>query len=344
MEPDVLAVLPVLAAAAAGAVLVGFLVFRGVFRVWRTTFAVEAYRRGRWAWRTAIASLGALVALPTQRLPSDLDSVVQHVLVVVLIVALTWLATALLRAAELNAFDRHDISTPDNLFARRQHTRYVVMRRVGTVLTVLLGLAAVLLTFDEARAFGTSVLASAGVLGIIIGVAAQGVLKNLVAGVQIAFAEPIRLDDVVVVDGEWGWIEDITLTTVIVRVWDKRRLVYPTAWFTENAFQNWTRRDAALLAHVVLRLDFRADVSALRTAAGQIVEGSPHWDGDFHNVQVIDADESGLTVRVLATAVDGPTAWELRCGVREELVRWLVRHDPDALPVTRLRASDDHPA
>lgn len=343
MDEKLVAAIPVLAATAVVAVLVSYGIFRAVFRVWRTTFARQTWRRCRWAWRTAIAALAALTVLPARRLDEDVDAIVEQALVLVIIAALTWLALGLLRAGEIAALEpRQDVGT-DDLRARRVRTRVTVMRRVGSALAIVVGLSTALLTFESARALGTSLLASAGLLGLVVGVAAQPSLRNLVAGVQIAFAEPIRLDDVVVVEGEWGTIEEITLTTVIVRVWDKRRLVYPTSWFTEHAFQNWTRRASDVLATVTLLLDHRADVASLRTAAGEVITSSSHWDGEAWNVQVTDADERGITVRVLASAPDAGSAWDLRCDVREELVAWLVANDPRALPVRRLLADDDGP-
>lgn len=317
-------------------VLAGYLIFRAVFRFWRTPFALAARQRARWPWRVSVGAVGALVSLAALPVAPAAESDLQHGLVLVLVAGTTWLGLTVLRAMEIAALERHDVSVADNLQARRTRTRFVVLRRVGSALVVLLGLAAALLTFPTARTVGTSLLASAGVLGIVLGVAAQNVLKNLVAGIQIAFAEPIRLDDAVVVDGEWGWIEDITLTTVIVRVWDQRRLVYPTSWFTEEPFQNWTRHEAELMGEVRLVLDHRTDVAALREASAAIVADSPHWDGRFTNCQVVDADADGIHVRLLMTAADGPTAWQLRCAVRERVVAWLVEHDPRALPVRRL--------
>lgn len=328
--------LPYTVAAAVAAVLAGWIVFRGAFRYWRTPFARAVEGRGRWPWRLTVAAAASLATLAVLPVTTNSVAAVEHGLLLTLIAGLTWLGLAVLRAVEEAALERHDVSVTDNLHARRSRTRYLVLRRAGSALVVLVGLAAALLTFRTARTVGASLLASAGLLGVVLGVGAQSALKNLAAGIQIAFAEPIRLDDAVVVEGEWGWIEDITLTTVIVRVWDERRLVYPTAWFTENSFQNWTRRESQLLGEVLLVLDHRADVAALRAAAAAIVADSPHWDGRFTNCQVVGADVEGIHVRVLMTAVDGPTAWELRCEVREALVAWLVEHDPDALPVRRI--------
>lgn len=313
---------------------------RAVFRFWRSPFASQARRRGMLPWRLAGASLGALTALRFQLLDAEVGDVIGQALVLLLVTGLTWLAVQLLHAAEAAAIEMHDTAEADNLLARRRRTQFLVLRRVGTAVVVLVGIATGLLTFDAARAVGTSLLASAGLLGIVAGVAAQGVLKNLVAGVQIAIAEPIRLGDAVLIGGEWGTIEDITLTTVIVQVWDKRRLVYPTAWFVENPFQNWTRKDQQLLGSVTLVLDHRADIPALRVAAEQAVTSNPRWDGEFWTLQVTDANVDGITVRVLMTAPDAATTWELRCDVRERLVGWIATHDPAGLPRQRVLLTD----
>jgi len=317
-------------------VVLTILLFRALFRFWRTPFGMEARRRGRTGRRLAGAALGALVAERTIELGTRIEGLVQQALVLLLVAGLTAFGISLLRSAEVAAIETYDTAAPDNLHARRRRTQFLVLRRVGTAFLILLGLAMALLTFPSARTVGQSLLASAGVIGIIAGVAAQGSLKNLIAGIQIAAAEPIRLGDAVLVEGEWGWVEDITVTTVVIKVWDRRRLVYPTSWFTENPFQNWTRKDAQLLGQVTLVLDHRADVARLREAAGEAVTASEHWDGETWVVQVIDADEHGMTVRVLMTAVDAPTAWDLRCEVRERLLAWLVANDPKALPTHRL--------
>lgn len=341
MERTLLEALPYLVGAATIAVLAGFVLFRAVFRYWRSPFAREARRRGRWAFRTGAGAVGALATLGSVGLDADARGTVEHVLLLVLVGAVTWFTVSLLRAAELAALERTDVSVADNRLARSRRTRYLVLRRAGTAVAVVLGLAAALLTFPSVRVLGASLLASAGVLGLVLGVAAQPALKNLVAGIQIAIAEPIRLGDAVVVDGEWGTVEDIALTTVVVRTWDQRRLIHPTSWFTEHAFQNWTRWDAQLVAQVTLDLDFRADVARLRDVALDIIATSEHWDGTARSVQVVDATTEGIQVRILATAVDGPTAWDLRCDVRERVIAWLVEHDPAALPVARVVGTPD---
>ncbi len=307
-----------------------------VFRLWRTPVAELLRSMNRWPRLAVGASLGALVGLGLALPPDGSAPTLRRVLVLLLIATSTWYALSLLRAVERAAISTWDTSHADNLHARRRRTQFLVLRRAGSAVVVVVALATALLTFPSVRAVGQSLLASAGVLGIVVGVAAQGSLKNLVAGIQIAVAQPIKLGDAVFVDDEWGTIEDITLTTVVVEVWDRRRLVFPTSWFTEHPFENWTRSSAQLLGQVTLVLDHAADVAALREAAERIVAAHPSWDGDVWVLQVVEADTDGIVVRALMSARDAGTAWELRCDVRESLLAWLVANQPAALPRHRL--------
>lgn len=312
-----------------------------VFRFWRTGFAELLRTANRWPRLAVGAALGALVGHVAALEPGAEGVVLRRTLVVVLVATTTWYALSLLRAVERAAVTTWDTSHPDNLHARRRRTQFLVLRRAGSAVVVMVGFAAALLTFPAVRAVGQSLLASAGVIGIVVGVAAQGSLKNLVAGIQIAIAQPIRLGDAVLVDGEWGTIEDITLTTVVVQVWDRRRLVHPTSWFTEHPFQNWTRTSAQLLGQVTLVLDHGTDVPALRDAAERIVRRQPLWDGDAWVLQVVEATAEGIVVRVLMTAQDAQRTFDLRCAVREELVAWVAEHQPSALPRRRIVPADD---
>lgn len=326
---------------AVGGVILVALTSVAVFRVVRTPFATLSDRANRGARLAVGACVGGLMGLAVAEPTGDEVPALRRVLVLLLIACVTWYALGVLRSLEQSAATTWDTSGADNLHARRRRTQVLVLRRAGSAVLVVVALAAALLTFPAARAVGQSLLASAGVLGIVAGVAAQGSLKNLVAGIQIALAQPIRLGDAVVVDGEWGTIEDITLTTVVVAVWDRRRLVHPTSWFTEQPFQNWTRSSAQLLGQVTLVLDHRTDVPALREAARRIIADNPLHDGEAWVLQVTDATAAGITVRVLMTAADAPTSWDLRCAVREDLVAWLVEHDPAALPRHRIAPVGD---
>jgi small-conductance mechanosensitive channel len=212
------------------------------------------------------------------------------------------------------------------------------------VVIILFTTASMLMVFDAVRQLGTSILASAGVAGIIVGFAAQRSIATVLAGFQIAMTQPIRLDDVVIVENEWGRIEEITLTYVVVLIWDQRRLIVPINYFIEKPFQNWTRISADLLGTVYLYTDYTVPVSALREELDRILAGTKLWDGRVKGIQVTDAKENVLEVRVLVSAADASAAWDLRCLVREKLVDFLQRTHPDSLPRTRAEVSRGQPA
>jgi small-conductance mechanosensitive channel len=199
-----------------------------------------------------------------------------------------------------------------------------------------------LLTFPQARAAGTSLLASAGIVGVIVGVTARSTVGNLIAGLQIAFAEPIRLDDAVVVEGEWGNIEEITLTYVVVRIWDRRRLVLPCSYFVEHPIENWTRYSADIVGTVHLHVDYTTPVEEVRAEFERVLAASKLWNGQTAVLQVVDTTERTMVLRALVSADSAPTAWDLRCEVREQLLAWLQQQHPGALP--RVRAELEAPA
>jgi small-conductance mechanosensitive channel len=324
-----------------GALAVQLLVFRLAYRFgMRGQTAAELRQHVRWPARAAIALLAFVVALPVAGFTADAAQTLQHAGTVVLILALTWLALRVVRVAELAAMRRFTIDMKDNLQARRKRTQALVLSRLAGVAIGFIGIAAIMLTFEEARAVGASLLASAGVAGLVAGIAARTTLGNLIAGLQIAFTEPVRIDDVVVVEGEWGRIEEITLTYVVVRIWDERRMVLPTTYFVEQPFQNWTRSKAQVLGAVNLFVDYTVPVEAMRNELERILARSERWDGDAWVLQVIDATERSVELRALMTAEDAPTSWDLRCEVREHLITWLQREHPEALPRVRIAAVD----
>lgn len=257
---------------------------------------------------------------------------------------LGWLALAGFRAMLDVVTIRADISVADNLRARRRRTRVAILGRIGSLAIGFVTLCLMLLAVPGIRAVGVTLMASAGIVGLVVGAAAQPALKNLIAGIQMAFTEPIRLDDVVIVEGEWGRVEEITLTFVVVRLWDDRRLVVPVAKFLEQPFQNWTRETSELLGSVFWHLDPAADVAAVRARAEAAVRASPRWDGRFCNLQVTDMKAGTIELRALMTAKDAGTAFDLRCEVREAVLDWLRREMPDALPRTRVVLPEVRPA
>lgn len=264
--------------------------------------------------------------------PIGLDRVLQLAVIGVV----TWIVVALIGAFAEFVKLRHRIDTPDNREARRVHTQVTVIGRSLEVLATFVGLAVALMTFPRVRELGTSLLASAGIAGIIVGLAARPVLENLIAGVQIGLTQPIRIDDVVIVEGEWGKIEEITLTYVVVRIWDQRTLIVPFARILSDPFQNWTRTSAHVWGTLFLWVDYAAPVARIRDAARQIVAASPLWDGRIFALQVTDATERSVQLRVLVSAADAGKAFDLRCDVRERLLDFLSRELPRCLPRVRL--------
>jgi small-conductance mechanosensitive channel len=260
-----------------------------------------------------------------------------HALGLALIAAGAWFVAAVLTVAEDGMLSRVRVDVEDNRHARRVHTQITVIRRVTVVVVGLVALAAMLMTFPAARAAGAGLLASAGVIGAIAALAAQTLLSNFFAGLQIAFSDAIRLDDVLVVEEEWGRVEDITLTYVVVHLWDDRRLVLPTSYFLAKPFENWTKTQSALLGAVEIDLDWGVPVEATRLELRRVLEGCDLWDGRVSVLQVTGAVQGYVRIRALVSATDAGRLWDLRCHVREHLVTWLRDRHPDALPQVRLR-------
>ena len=266
---------------------------------------------------------------------------VHHAFLIVTIALSTWLIAALLGYGLSLAVTRYEVDVPDNRVARRAQTQLLIVRRLLVVIIVIVGLASVLLTFPGVQALGTSVLASAGVVSIIAGLAAQSTLSHVFAGVQLAFSDAIRVDDVVVVNTEWGRIEEITLTYVVVHIWDDRRLVVPSTYFTSNPFENWTRTSSQLLGEIDFDLDWRVSTAAMRTQLGVILKSTSNWDGRTQVLQVTDAVGGYVHVRILVSAADSPTLFDLRCYVREAMVDWVQQQNPQTMPRTRISITDD---
>ncbi|HET7794284.1 MAG TPA: mechanosensitive ion channel domain-containing protein [Rhizobacter sp.] len=272
-----------------------------------------------------------------QGMPQDLAGLhsVEHVSGVMTIAAVTWLATAAIRGVRDGVIALHPANVADNLAARRIQTQTRMLARMAVGACLFTGLAFILMTFPQARQLGVSLLASAGVAGLVVGIAARSVFSNLLAGLQIALAQPIRIDDVVIVEGEWGRVEEIAATYVVLRIWDERRLVVPLAWFIEHPFQNWTRRSADILGTVFLWVDYTLPVEPIRQETRRICEASPHWDKRVCGVQVTDANERAMQLRILvSSAASGPN-FDLRCELREGLIHFIQREFPHALPRAR---------
>jgi small-conductance mechanosensitive channel len=297
-------------------------------------------RRCRRPFRVTLLLAAVLIALRDAGLPARATELVRQLCTICLIAAVAWLVIQLAGVVEDVAFAHLDINKRDNRRARRLRTQINVLRRVVDAVIVFIAVAAELTAFPSARALGASLLASAGVASVVAGLAAQATLANLIAGLQIALTDSIRIDDVVVVNDEWGRIEEITLTYVVVRTWDNRRLVLPVSWFTSNVFQNWTRRESWVLGTVLLHGDFTMPVPELREELHRIVRESPLWDGRAWVLQVVDSTPTTMVLRALVSSEDAPTNWDLRCDVREKLLAFLEERHPRSLPNVRIVVAD----
>ncbi len=255
---------------------------------------------------------------------------------IAVIATAAWFLNAVIAVGFDGLAGRYITDDPDDRLSRRARTQLTVLKRLSTAVLVVVAISVILLTFPGAQAAGASLLASAGVLSVVAGIAAQSSLGNVFAGMQLAFSDAIRLGDVVIVEGEFGKVEEITLTYVVVGVWDQRRLVLPSTYFTENPFENWTRTSAELMGTVELDVDWRIDLDAMRTELQRIVAASPLWDGRAASIVATDARGGLVRVRPLVSARDASELWDLRCEVREGLVAWVRTEHPEALPVQRV--------
>jgi len=252
-----------------------------------------------------------------------------------LVASLTWLGIRCVNAIADTIVEHNPVDAPDNLQARRIQTQTRVLSRVMIGLILLVGIGIALMTLPVFRQIGTSLLASAGVASLVVGFAAKPVLGNLLAGMQLALTQPIRLGDVVIVENEWGWVEELTSTYVVVRLWDLRRMIVPLQWFIEHPFQNWTRTSSEILGTVLIWVDYRLPLAPLRKEAERICQNSPEWDGRLCLLQVVEAGERAMQLRVLVSSGDSSRVWDLRCRIREGLINFVQKNYPGCLPRVR---------
>lgn len=255
---------------------------------------------------------------------------------VLMIASLAWMLIAGIRTTKRILVEKFSTNEKDNLRSRKFQTQFNILERVIVFMIILITIGLTLMLFDEVKRVGISLFASAGVAGIIIGFAAQRIIATVIAGVQIAITQPIRIDDVVIIENEWGRIEEITLTYVVVSIWDKRRLIVPTTYFFEKPFQNWTRTTAEIMGTVFIYTDYNVPFGELRNELTRLLESTPLWDKKVNVLQVTDAKERSVEVRALMSARDSGTAWDLRVFVREKLIEFLQKNYPDSLPRTRV--------
>ncbi|MEE2953008.1 MAG: mechanosensitive ion channel family protein [Pseudomonadota bacterium] len=308
----------------------------------RQTYWRSVVLRTKGPTRLAVIILLASAAVRAAPFKATDTAILTQILGVAFICLVGWTLIRVLQIFSELHLRRFRLDEEDNLLARKDVTQIRILMRAATVLIVLITAAAVMMTFESVRQYGVSLLAAGGAAGIVVGLAAQPVLSNLLAGIQIAITQPVRLEDAVVVEGEWGWVEEITMTYAVVRLWDWRRLVLPIRYFIEKPFQNWTRENGAIIGTVMLRLDYTAPIAAIREKAAAFAAESALWDRRVINVQVTEALSETLEIRVLVSASTSPRAWDLRCEMREKLIAWLQSDYADCLPRQRVEFTRSH--
>ncbi len=330
--------IPWLAGAMVLGLLVHFLLFKtGQLLARRTKSGVDDafIAHCRAPMRFILPLLFINFAFPMTTLSPGLLLFLKQIFGFMLTVGLAWLIIKLIYVFEDFILSRYNIDAEDNLKARQIKTQLQILKKLAAIVVGILALGIILMSFDKVRQLGTSILASAGIASIIVGLAARQSIATLLAGVQIAITQPIRYDDVVIVEKEWGRIEEITLTYVVVRIWDLRRLIVPITYFLEKPFENWTRTSANLLGTVFLYVDYTVPVQTVREELQRILESTEKWDGRAWGLQVTNTTQHTVELRALMSAADSSRAWELRCMVREKLIEFLQINFPHALPRVR---------
>ena len=293
------------------------------------------------AVRLVLPLIAILLGAPALAVSPQTETIVRHATSILVIGTLAYLGLQLVQVGTSLILQRQQLSIADNRRARAIYTQVTMLRKIVTSIVALIALASMLMVFESVRHFGTAIIASAGVAGIILGFAAQKSIATLLAGVQIALTQPIRIDDVVIVEGEWGRIEEITLTYVVVCIWDWRRLVLPISYFIEKPFQNWTRTTSEVIGSVFLYLDYNVPLAPLRAELQRVLDASPLWDRKVSVLQVTDTKQHTVEIRIIVSARDAGQAGDLRCDVREKLIGFLQKNYPDSLPRIRAALADD---
>ncbi|MDP3406635.1 MAG: mechanosensitive ion channel family protein [Brevundimonas sp.] len=320
----------------------GWVAHRVVFSILR--FAVKkrdlfwrgVVERARQKLRILIILIAIAFSVTVSPLDPEPSATIRAAILFLTILVLGWIVAGAVEMWAVVYLKRFNLDAEDNLLARKHVTQTRILQRAAVILIGLITVALAMMTIGAVRQWGVSLLASAGVVGIIAGLALQPFLTNLVAGIQIATAQPIRIDDAVIVEGEWGTIEEITSTYVVVKLWDWRRLILPLTYFIEKPFQNWTRETSRLIGTAFLYVDYEAPMDRLRAELERICKASPLWDGDVVNLQVTDITDRVAQVRCLASARSAPVAFDLRCEIREKMLAFLRDQCPEALPQDRL--------
>jgi small-conductance mechanosensitive channel len=286
------------------------------------------------------------IALPTiPSLPGELESTIKQILAMAIVISLGWFAIGCIYVFQSVTLRRYDLKAENNIQARRVHTQFQLFRRMLISFVVIIDIGALLWTFNDPRIwhYGSGLLASAGVASVIIATAARSTAANFFAGLQIAFTEPLRIDDVVVVQGEWGRVEEINSAYVVIKIWDLRRLVVPLNYFIENSFQNWTRESTEIMGTAFLYVDYTIPVEALRQQLNTIVQSSPLWNGKTCGLQVTNLTDRTMELRCLMSSRNSSDNFDLRCLVREKMTEFIQQNYPNAFPITRFAALSDSP-
>ncbi|WP_282572293.1 mechanosensitive ion channel family protein [Roseomonas acroporae] len=333
----------ILIAAASVPLLLFRLILRRLYRFAGrfSPFAQTLIGRSQWPLCAMLVLLAMGFALPTAQFVGSTTIAIAHLLLGGFVLTVGWMAVTALRLSSDLYLSRVKVDIEDNLLARKAVTQVRILRGAAQTLIIIVTVGAALMTSDQVRQYGVSLFASAGAAGLVLGLAARPLLANLLAGIQIALTQPIRLEDAVVVEGEWGWVESIGSTYVVIRVWDLRRLIVPLSYFIEKPFQNWTHESADLLGSVFLHVDYGVPLDRLRARLQEIVRASPLWDRKVAVLQVTDAPANMVELRILVSARSGPAAFDLRCEVREKMIDFLQSEYPDALPRQRTDITGD---
>lgn len=302
----------------------------------RDAFWRSLVMRTRRPTRLALIAVALAAAASVAPLSPDQAALFRHGMLILVILLLGWISLSGLDIAAALYLRGFKVDVEDNLIARKHLTQVRILKRAIATFVVILTVGLALMTIGGVRQWGISLLAAGGAAGIILGLALQPLLTNLIAGIIIATTQPIRLEDAVIVEGEWGWVEEINATYVVVRLWDWRRMVLPLTYFMQTPFQNWTRESASLIGTAMIYVDYAAPVDALRARLDEIVRATPLWDGKVVSLQVTDLKERTMEVRCLASARNASQAFDLRCLIREEMVNFLKAEHPRALPRDRL--------
>jgi small-conductance mechanosensitive channel len=285
-----------------------------------------------------------LIVLPTiPGIPSKLEDALRQIFIMAIVAALGWFAVGCIYVFQSATLRRYDLTADNNVHARRVHTQFQLFRRMLITFVVIIDIGALLWTFNDPRIwhYGSGLLASAGVASLILAAAAKSTAANFLAGLQIALTEPIRIDDVVVIQGEWGRIEEINSAYVVVKIWDLRRLIIPLSYFIENSFQNWTRESSDIMGTAFLYVDYSIPVADLRQQLNTIVHASPLWDKRVCGLQVTNLTDRSMEIRCLMSSRNSSESFDLRCLVREQMTAWIQRNHPTAFPTTRFAALSD---